>query len=155
MVVTISAGRHITAMDFSNLQFLIALILDGLMGIACGWALQWWFDAGRTRERERSWQETQARLKSVDKNVAAIKDAAAEVERALVARTDELVVARAAIDELHRINAHKGWRIATLEARVAELEPYLTRPVYAPTQLSGLSSTSIGLEFPVVQVSRS
>ncbi len=155
MVVSIRARRHIYGMDYSNLQFLIALIMDGLLGIACGWALQWWFDSSRIRERERGWKETQARLHSVDKNVAAIKDAAGEMERDLVARTDELAVARAAIDELHRINAHKGRRIATLEARVAELEPYLTRPVYAPTKLAGLSSSSIGLEFPVVQVSRS
>jgi predicted nuclease with TOPRIM domain len=142
-------------MDNANMQFLVALILDGLMGIACGWALRWWFHSSRNSQMERAWQETQARLKSVDKNIAAIKEAATDVEAALAARTDELAIARANNCQLRDMISQKTWRVVALEARVAELEPYLTKPVYAPTQLAGLSSTSIGLEFPAVPVSRS
>ena len=141
-------------MDNVNMQFLISLILDGLMGIACGWALRWWFHSSRNRQMELAWQETEARLKSVDKNLAAIREAAADLETALAARTDELAIARANNCQLRDMISQKTWRVVALEARVAELEPYLAKPVYAPTQLAGLSSKSIGLEFPVVQVSR-
>jgi hypothetical protein len=142
-------------MDNANMQFLTALILDGLMGIACGWALRWWFHSSRNKQMERGLHESQAQLKNAGKNIAAIKEAAADVAAALAARTDELALARANNCQLRDMISQKTWRVVALEARVAELEPYLTRPVYPPTQLAGLSSTSIGLEFPAVPVSRS
>jgi septal ring factor EnvC (AmiA/AmiB activator) len=125
-------------MDYSNMQLLVMLILDGMLGILCGWSLRRWLHIEASTDVEATLQkdlellqssaarscnmlsEAREALKRAEANAATLKDS-------LAARTAELAEAHTSISELRA-------------AVVAELEPLVARPLAAappPARLQG------------------
>jgi hypothetical protein len=120
-------------MDYSNMQLLVTLILDGMLGVLCGWSLRRWLHLEGNGDAETVLQRD---LELLQGSAARSCNMLSEAREALAARTAELAEAHASISELQASVSEKAFRVTALELRVAELEPLVAKPL-ATTRLPG------------------
>jgi predicted flap endonuclease-1-like 5' DNA nuclease len=120
-------------MDYSNMQLLVMLVLDGVLGVLCGWSLRRWLRLEGATKTEAALQkdldllQSSAARSSTMLNEAreALKRAEADtatLRGSLAVRTAELAGARVSISDLQRTTLEKSLKVTSLELRVAALE---------------------------------